>query len=280
MDKNELNTLFDIEDETGEDEDEVQGGVVDREGEVTDEGAEELEEELTEEDSAGGVAAHQQPPEINHRFAEMRRMNEQEIRAIRQEAEAARAETRMLTEALSGFGYSGTPQEIADAIEAARSQRSIEEVAEERERRNEAISEQIANHPDVVRARELTQALINQRNDEMFARELRNIQRINPDIKKLSDLRNLGEDQNYFDFLIREKDMHIDAAYKEIMRGKSPRQAGKPDTREGIKTFNGTDGVTVSDIPKDVEELCMQMNPGMSKEEIRKYYNKYKKGAR
>ena len=78
--------------------------------------------------------------------------------------------------------------------------------------REQEISDQIANHPDVVRAREITQALINQRNEEMFARELRNIQRINPDVKSLVDLRNLGADQNYFDFLVSQKGMHIDQA--------------------------------------------------------------------
>ena len=113
----------------------------------------------------------------------------------------------------------------------------------------------------------------------MFARELRNIQRINPDVKSLVDLRNLGDDQNYFDFLVSQKGMHIDRAYKEIMRGKSPQEpVQRKDTRESIGTFNGSDGAPVADIPRDEELLCMEMNPGISKEEIRKFYNKYRKG--
>lgn len=277
MNENELNALFDIEEEI---DDEVQDGVVDREGEATDEGIEESEEELTEEDSIDGAANHQQSPEINRIFAELRRNSEQEIRNARSEAESARAETRVLTAALESFGYSGSPQEIADAIEASRTQRSIEEIEEERLRREEMLNEQIANHPDVVRAREMMRTLVEQRNSEMFAKELRAIQRLNPEIKSLSDLRNLGEDQNYFDFLIKEKGLHIDAAYKEITRNKTSLPQRKPDTRDGIGTFNGSDGKNTLDIPKDVEELCLQMNPGISKEEIRKYYNKYQKGAK
>lgn len=269
MDGKELNDLFGIDDIDDESQDEV----VDQDGEVTDEGADEpLDNELNQEADAGGAANRQQTPEINHQFAEARKVAEQEARN-------AKNEVRILQEALRGFGYEGTPQEIADAIEASRTQRSIEEIEEERLMREQEISDQIANHPDVVRAREITQALINQRNEEMFARELRNIQRINPEVKSLVDLRNLGADQNYFDFLVSQKGMHIDQAYKEIMRGKSPQEpVQRKDTRESIGTFNGSDGAPVADIPRDEELLCMEMNPGISKEEIRKFYNKYRKG--
>ena len=171
---------------------------------------------------------------------------------------------------------------MADAIEAARSQRTVEEVAAERTRREEELDEQIANHPDVIRAREIAQAIISQRNEEMFTRELANIKRINPEIKSLLDLQNLGADQDYFDFLVKAKGMHIDQAYKEIQRGRQASQKERlEDTRAGIQTFNGAaGGKSLADVPKDIEELCLQMNPGMSKDEIRKYHNKYTKGAK
>ena len=274
MDGNELNALFGIEDE-------AQDGVVDQEGEVTDEGAGDLEDtELNQEEDADGVATHQQAPETNHQFAEARKAAEQETRRAREEARLAQEQVNLLQNALRGFGYEGTPQEIADAIEATRSQRTIEEVEAERLRREEEFSKQIANHPDVVRARELAQSIVEERNRELIANELRNIQRINPEIKTVADLRNLGEDQDYFDFLVESKGMHIDAAYKKVMQGKTPQTQVKIDTRENIQTFNGSEGATVADIPKDEEALCMELNPGMSKEEIRKYYQKYQKGAR
>ena len=224
----------------------------------------------------------QQTPELNHLFSQARKQAEQQARAAEEDARRARAETAMLQEALRQFGYDGSPQEMADAIEAARSQRTVEEVAAERTRREEELDEQIANHPDVIRAREIAQAIISQRNEEMFTRELANIKRINPEIKSLLDLQNLGADQDYFDFLVKAKGMHIDQAYKEIQRGRQASQKERlEDTRAGIQTFNGAaGGKSLADVPKDIEELCLQMNPGMSKDEIRKYHNKYTKGAK
>lgn len=274
MDEHELNALFDIEDE-------AQDGVVDQEGDVTDEGAEELEDnELNQEGTAGGVANHQQTPEDNHRYAEARKAAEQVARNAQNEAQAAQAELRMLQEALRGYGYDGTPQQIADALEASRSQRTIEEVEAERLEREQYLSEQIANHPDVIRARELAQSIITQRNNELIANEIRNIQRVNPEVKSVADLRNLGENQEYFDFLVKEKGLHIDKAYEKVMQLTSPQKSPKRDTRDSIQTFNGSEGANVVDIPKDEEALCMELNPGLTKEEIRKYYNKYRKGAK
>ena len=278
MDGQELNALFGLDEGT---EDEAQGGVVDHEGEATDEGVSDPEDnELNQGEDADGAATHQQTPENNHRFAEARKAAERETRAARAEAQNAQAEVRMLKEALKGFGYEGSPQQIADAIEATRTQRTIEEVEQERLEREQFLSEQIANHPDVIRARELAQSLIVQRNNELIANEMKNIQRLNPEIKSVADLRNLGESQEYFDFLVKEKGMHIDEAYKKISHlTQSPAKSQKPDTRESIQTFNGSEGATVADIPKDEELLCMELNPGLTKDEIRKYYNKYKKGA-
>lgn len=278
MDGQELNALFGLEEEI---EDEAQDGVVDQEGEATDEGVPDPEDsELSQGEDTDGVATHQQTPENNHRFAEARKAAERETRAARAEAQNAQAEVRMLKEALKGFGYEGSTQQIADAIEATRTQRTIEEVEQERLEREQFLSEQIANHPDVIRARELAQSLIVQRNNELIANEMKNIQRLNPEIRSVADLRNLGESQEYFDFLVKEKGMHIDEAYRKISYlTQSPAKSQKPDTRESIQTFNGSEGATVADIPKDEELLCMELNPGLTKDEIRKYYNKYRKGA-
>ena len=278
MDEKELNALFDIEEEV---EDEVQDGVVDQNGNATDEGADDLvDTELDQEGAADGSATHQQTPEMNHLFSQVRKQAEQQARAAEEESQRARAETALLQDALRQFGYDGTPQEMADAIEAARSQRTVEEVAAERAQREAELDQQIANHPAVIQAREMTQAIIRQRNEEMFAREIANIQRINPEIKSLLDLQNLGADQDYFDFLVKAKGMHIDQAYKEIQRGKVP-QIKTEDTRANIQTFNGAaGGKSLPDVPKEVEDLCLQMNPGLSKDEIRKYHSKYMKGAK
>ena len=144
MDEHELNALFDIEDE-------AQDGVVDQEGDVTDEGAEELEDnELNQEGTAGGVANHQQTPEDNHQYAAARKAAEQREHAAKAEAQEAREQVKILQNVLREYGYEGTPQQIADALEASRSQRTIEEVEAERLEREQYLSEQIANHPDVV----------------------------------------------------------------------------------------------------------------------------------
>lgn len=275
MDVQELNDLFGIEDES-------QDGVVDQNDDATDEGAEELEDnELNQEGTAGDAASHQQSQEDNHQYAAARKAAEQREHAAKAEAQEAREQVKILQNVLREYGYEGTPQQIADALEASRSQRTIEEVEAERLEREQYLNEQIANHPDVVRARELAQSIITQRNNELIANEIRNIQRVNPEVKSVADLRNLGENQEYFDFLVKEKGLHIDKAYEKVMQLTSPQKSVKRDTRESIQTFNGSEGANVLDISKEEEALCMELNPGLTREEIRKYYNKYnKKGAK
>jgi hypothetical protein len=272
MEIDELNALFDIEDE-------AQEGVVDPDVDATDEGPEDEGEELAPEDSGEEVANPQQSTETNHMFAEFRKNSEQQIRQANEQTQRAQDEVTILLNALKQFGYEGTAQEVADEIEAARSQQTVEEVRAERERMESDLNQRIENHPAVVAAKNMQHALIQQRNQEMFNRELSNIQRINPEIKSLADLRNLGPDQNYFDFLIKEKGLHIDQAYKEIFGNRTNTPAPKVDTKSNVRTFNGAANQGgVDDVPADEMKLCMELMPGASKEEIRKFYSKNKKG--
>lgn len=276
MDTNELNALFGIEDE-------AQEGVVDPEVDATDEGPEDEGEELAPEDTGEEVATPQQSTETNHMFAEFRKNSEQQIRQANEQTQKAQDEVSILLNALKQFGYEGTAQEVADEIEAARSQQTVEEVRAERERRESeletVLNDRIQNHPDVVAARNMAQAIIQQRNNEMFSRELANIQRMNPEIKSLADLRNLGADQNYFDFLIKEKGLHIDQAYKEIFGNRTNTPAPKVDTKSNVRTFNGAANQGgLADVPADEMRLCQELMPGASKEEIRKFYSKNMKG--
>ena len=74
-----------------------------------------------------------QSQEENAKYAAARRKAEAEAKAIADEKARIEAENKQLLDALKGYGYEGSPQEIADRLEAARTGRDINEIRVERE---------------------------------------------------------------------------------------------------------------------------------------------------
>lgn len=262
-----------------------QSGVVDQteDEEATDEGVFEEEdlgtdEEVTETETEDtvGIANQQQTREMNQAAAAARRAAEQQLREANQKYENVEKEMEVLRDALKKFGYAGTPEEIADALEANRTGRTQEDVRAEREQEMQRIEEAVAKHPDVIKAQEVSKQIINQRNQDMFARELSEISKINPDIKQLSDLRNLGENQKAFDAMIKGG-MHIDEAYKIIAGNQGQKKTVKQqDTKSHIRTVNGignTGAATI--VPREERNLAREF--GMTDKEIDAWYRRNKK---
>ena len=108
----------------------------------------------------------------------------------------------------------------------------------------------------------------------MIARELREIQKLNPDIKSIADLRNLGEDQAVFDALIKGG-MHIDQAYREISRKSAPPSV-KPDTKSHLRVTNGGSRQPAAGLSAEEIALCKEMMPGLTTKEINDWYAKQK----
>ena len=266
MELEELNTLFGLDAE-----DEVQAEVVDQQdGDATDEGA---GEEVNEE-PAGEPAPHQQTRQENQVAAQARRQAEERMRAAEEERDRAAAEVNVLKRALMQYGYEGSAQEIADAIIASKTGQTPEEVERQRMNEEAAMQEKVNSHPAVVQALQLLQDTQQQRTQDMIARELREIQKLNPDIKSIADLRNLGEDQEVFDALIKGG-MHIDQAYREISRKSAPPLV-KPDTKSHLRVTNGGSRQPAAGLSAEEIALCKEMMPGLTTKEINDWYAKQK----
>ena len=74
-----------------------------------------------------------QSQEDNAKYAAARREAERQLQAEREEKARLEAANQRLMQALKGYGYEGSPEQIADQIEAARTGRDINEIRVERE---------------------------------------------------------------------------------------------------------------------------------------------------
>lgn len=265
----ELKALFGLDAE-----DEAQAEVVDQPEteDVTDEGAE-SEEELSAEDTAGEPAIHQQTREENQAYAAARREAEARERQAAAERDEAKGQIDILMRALAEYGYEGTPQEIADNIMASRQGTTAEAVRQQREQQQKAMDEAIRNHPLIKEAEEQKRQSVAMQTNAMIQAEIRNIQKINPEIKGLQDLRNLGDKQEMFDALIRGG-MHLDKAYRMI--ADKPAAAVKPDTKSHLKTTNGGSSQPAAGLSAEEIALCKEMMPGLTTKEINDWYAKQK----
>lgn len=229
------------------------------------------EEETSEEEKEETPAL--QPEEISRAADEARRQAEEQLKTIAEEKAKNDKSIDVLMKALKNFGYEGTPEEIADMLEANRTGKTADDIRSERLIAEEELNRMIEEHPVVKEAKRLNEEAIENRNRQMFEMELRNIQKINPEIKTLQDLQNLGENQEAFNAMIRGG-LHIDAAYRVIAGNKQPKQAAK-DTKSHIKTVNGsgTAGNSVI-VPREERELIKEMIPDISDKEIDAWYKK------
>ena len=274
---NDESTLFDYleGDDFLSNEDEDQSGAVDQteDPDATDEGTIGEPAGEAEDPDVDGVATHQQTREENQAFAAARRAAEARERATAAERDDARAQVNILCQALAEYGYEGTPQEIADAIIASRQGTTAEAVRMQREREQKAMDEAIRNHPAVKRAEQLEQQIQAQQTNALLASELRNIQKMNPEIRSLQDLRNLGEKQEVFDTLVRGG-MHIDKAYQAIaaVPGKT---AVRQDTRGHIRQVNG--GAGNGGTVLSASEIAIAKELGLSTKEINDWCRKNRK---
>ena len=264
------NTLFDdLEEEI---EDEGQSGVVDQtSGDVTDEGTEGEPAGEAEDLDVDGPAPHPQSWAENQAAAAARKQAEAQARKAEEENARLSADLNILRSALKGYGYDGSAQDIADAITATRTGQTAEDVRSTREAEERAFDERINNHPAVVQARRIADMLVQQRNQDMFNAELRNIQKINPQIRSIADLRNLGEQQEVFDALVKGG-MHIDKAY-QVVAGKQAR-VSKPDNRSHMSQVNG--GVGGGGTVLSAEEIAMCKEMGLTSKEINAWCKNHK----
>ena len=143
------------------------------------EAPEEAEEVIVEEpeEPIEEVAKPQQSAEENSKFADIRRKYESENRKMK-------AEFDRLLDSLKGYGYEGSPQEIADALYAQNNGVSQEEAKAIREKEESALREKEELQSEI----EMYKSLAIQK---LMADDLAAIQKVYPEVK---DLNELGEE--------------------------------------------------------------------------------------
>jgi hypothetical protein len=136
-------------------------------------------EEVTEqsEEPTEEVAKPQQSAEENSKFAEIRRKYESENKKMK-------AEFDRLLDSLKGYGYEGSPQEIADALYAQNNGVSQEEAKAIREKEESALREKEELQSEI----EMYKSLAIQK---LMADDLSAIQSVHPEVK---DLKELGDE--------------------------------------------------------------------------------------
>ena len=165
---------------------EVQAPVVEEPTAVTEETST-TEETLTTEETQ--VAEEQpverpaerkpQSREVNHQFKLMRQEQE---RLQRQIAEQQTANNRLL-EALKGYGYSGSAEEVAAQIAAAQRGISIEEFNAQEQQAAERAKEMMQNDPEYLAMKQKAEAYEQAAFDNLFKSDLEAIKKAFPDFK-------------------------------------------------------------------------------------------------
>lgn len=173
-------------------------------------------------------------------------------------AEATAALDR-LTTALNQFGYAGGAQEIADMLEAQR--REVEPEQVRREREAQEAQEAARNEAEAARAEA---AAI--RRDAVFARDLLEIQRMDPNVKSLADL----GDQF---FKLRAAGIGNVEAY-ELLRHK-PTKKQEPAGKDHLMTTGGGNSSGgLMDIPKGEYSLWRESFPDDTPAKLKERYNR------
>lgn len=197
----------------------------------------------------------EQTPEENARFADQRR--KQELDAVKRQLSAEKEEKERLANSLSIFGYTGSAQEIADAIEAQKRSVAPEQVRAERESENRRISELEERH----------------KADLMMLEDLHQLQRINPAIKNVNEL----GDEFYSLRFARDgygKLLHTaESAYLEIQKRKAPKPKAN-DKEHLVPTGGSASSSNLVEIPAGELAIYEDAFPNDSPAKLRERYNR------
>lgn len=170
-----------------------------------------------------------------------------------------KANLERLTAALSQFGYAGSPQEIADALEAQQREVQPEQVRREREM---AQAQQIAQ----TEAEAAKLEVENIRKEAVFAHDLAEIQKLNPNVQSLSEL---GDKF----FKLRAAGIGNLEAY-ELLNHKpvvKPSAAGKDHL---LTTGGGASAGGLADIPKGELTMWKDSFPDDTPAKLKERYNR------
>lgn len=133
----------------------------------------------------------------------------------------------------------------------------------------------IDNHPAIQQANKLVESQKNAALNAMIAKELTDIQKMNPDIKTAADLKKLP-DYEVFDTLVKGG-MHINKAYQTYAKMTGQSKTKGTDNKSHLKAFGGKEGSQGDGPSKKEMEMFRAINPGCTDKEIKAFYKKHKK---
>lgn len=171
-------------------------------------------------------------------------------------------ERNMLLQALEGFGYKGSPQEIADQIEAGRRDISVEELRQERQAEEARAKELLKQDPEYIRTQKELEALRQREAERQFAEDLAAVKAINP-AEGAKSVRELGED-----FIrLRAAGVSAAVAYNAIQatkpRVQAPPNPGKVQATEPVQSGLFTREEVAHMSMAEVEKNLAKINESM-----------------
>lgn len=265
------------------------------EQEVTDP-AEETDE-TTEEDDGGSVSESGQSAQDNARYAAARRKAEAERDAAVAKAkeEALLEKQKAVDEVYKGLGlidpYTKKPITSKEEYDSWKQRADIEKksmVAKKSGMTDGEFDEFVANLPEVKAAREIkaqAEETMKQAQAEQAKvkvdKQIAEIQKLDPSIKSLDDLRNM---ENYEEFYDRVKrGQSLVEAYKLTNFDKLTKATADTARQAAINSMSGKShlektsgrGAGAVTVPKEILDNYRMYNPDATDAEIQKHYNKH-----
>lgn len=199
--------------------------------------------------------------DADSRFAQMRR----ELADFKRNESALKEQNSRFMEIMSHFGFNGsTPEEVADAAEAHYSGKDISEIRAERERKAQETNE-------IEQLREEARFYRERENQRIFEEDLKTIQKLNPEIKSLSDL---GPD------FIRLKAAGVDTevAYNAVYSKKAAEKITPPPKVGSVNSKTKPDKTFYT--PEEVDRLTdKELDDPKIFENVMKSMTKWGKGG-
>jgi hypothetical protein len=167
-----------------------------------------------------------QTPEQNAWYAEQRRAASE----AKAEADKAKAAAARLQSVLNRYGYQGSPEEIADQVEAQEQKISVEQLRAVREQEAKRIREAAMNDPEIRKLKEERDALYEMQLDQIRKGDLEKVKKAFPDVAA-KDVKELGEQFAS----LRANGVDAVVAYAAIKQAEG---ATKPKTPPSIGSVN------------------------------------------
>ena len=186
-----------------------------------------------------------------------------DLAKTRQTSAEATTSLERLTGILNQLGYVGSPQEIADTLEAQRREIEPEEVRRERE----ATEAQERARQEAEAARHEANSI---RREAIFTRDLLEIQKLNPNVRSLQELGDTF-------FRLRAAGVSNLEAFELVSKPKHA-QKQRPGGKEHLIT---TDGGSASgglvDIPRGELDFWRESFPDDTPAKLKERYNRARK---